>query len=41
MTISDILVAQPAPGNTQSPFSEITSKFGVHVDYYPFFTLNH
>ena len=37
MTISDILVAQPAPGNTQSPFSEITSKFGVHVDYSPFF----
>lgn len=37
MKISDILVAQPAPGNTQSPFSEITSKFGVHIDYFPFF----
>ena len=37
MKISDILVSQPAPGNTQSPFSEITSKYGVHIDYFPFF----
>lgn len=39
MKISDILVSQPAPGNTQSPFSEITSKYGVHIDYFPFFRI--
>ena len=37
--ISNILVSQPAPGNTQSPFSEITSKYGVQVDYFPFFKI--
>ena len=26
-------------GNTQSPFSEITSKYGVQVDYFPFFRI--
>ena len=36
MKISDILVSQPAPGNTLSPFSEITSTFGVNIDYLPF-----
>ena len=39
MKISNILVSQPAPGNTQSPFSEITSKYGVQVDYFPFFRI--
>ena len=39
MKISDILVSQPDPGNTQSPFSEITSAFGVHIDYFPFFKI--
>lgn len=39
MKISDILVSQPAPGNTLSPFSEITAKFGVHIDYFPFFRI--
>ena len=39
MKISDILVSQPAPGNTQSPFSEITSTYGVHIDYFPFFRI--
>lgn len=37
MKISNILVSQPDPGNTQSPFSEITAKYGVHIDYFPFF----
>ena len=39
MKISNILVSQPDPGNTQSPFSEITSTFGVHIDYSPFFRI--
>ena len=39
MKISNILVSQPAPGNTQSPFSEITSKYGIHIDYFPFFRI--
>lgn len=39
MKISNILVSQPAPGNTQSPFSEITSKYGVQIDYFPFFRI--
>lgn len=39
MKISNILVSQPEPGNTQSPFSEITSTFGVHIDYFPFFRI--
>ncbi len=39
MKIKNILVSQPAPGNTQSPFSEITAKFGVNIDYSPFFKI--
>lgn len=39
MKISKILVSQPDPGNTQSPFTEITSKFGIHIDYFPFFRI--
>lgn len=39
MTIKSILVSQPEPGNTVSPFSEITAKYGVKVDYFPFFTI--
>ncbi len=39
MKIKNILVSQPAPGNTQSPFSEITSKFGTDIDYSPFFKI--
>lgn len=37
MTIKSILVSQPEPGNTVSPFSEITAKYGVKVDYFPFY----
>ncbi|HIZ85390.1 MAG TPA: uroporphyrinogen-III synthase [Candidatus Coprenecus stercoravium] len=39
MKISSILVSQPDPGNTLSPFSEITSKYGIHIDYFPFFRI--
>ena len=39
MEVKNILVSQPAPGNTQSPFSEITAKYGVHIDYFPFFRI--
>lgn len=39
MKVTNILVSQPAPGNTQSPFSEITAKYGVEVDYNPFFRI--
>lgn len=39
MTIKNILVSQPEPGNIVSPFSEITTKYGVNIDYFPFFKI--
>lgn len=39
MKVTNILVSQPAPGNTQSPFSEITAKYGVQIEYHPFFRI--
>lgn len=38
MTIQKILIAQPAPANG-SPYNEIISKYGVKVDFCPFFSL--
>ena len=31
MAINSILVSQPAPGNTTSPFTEITNKYGIEI----------
>ena len=39
MAINSILVSQPAPGNTTSPFTEITNKYGIEIDYFPFFKI--
>lgn len=39
MKIKSILVSQPAPGNTTSPFREISVKYGVEIDYLPFFKI--
>ncbi len=39
MTIKSILVSQPAPGNTTSPFTEISTKYGIEIDYMPFFKI--
>lgn len=36
MKIANILVSQPAPQNS-SPFTELTSKFDVNLDFHPFF----
>ncbi|MBQ7773214.1 MAG: uroporphyrinogen-III synthase [Bacteroidales bacterium] len=36
MKIANILVSQPAPQNS-SPFTELTSKFNVNLDFHPFF----
>ncbi len=36
MTINNILIAQPAPTNG-FPYTEIVSKFGVNIDFVPFF----
>ena len=39
LKISKILVSQPNPGNTLSPFAEVTAKTGVSIDYIPFFKI--
>lgn len=39
INITNILVSQPDPGNTISPFSEITEKNGIQIDYIPFFKI--
>ena len=36
MKVKNILISQPAPQNS-SPYSEIISKYGVTVDFQPFF----
>lgn len=36
MKIANILISQPAPQNS-SPFTELTSKFDVNLDFHPFF----
>lgn len=36
MKISNILISQPAPQNS-SPYAELTTKYGVEVDFQPFF----
>lgn len=35
MKVKNILISQPEP--TNSPYNEITSKFGVNIDFFPFF----
>lgn len=39
INIKNILVSQPDPGNTISPFSEITAQTGINIDYFPFFKI--
>lgn len=36
MKISNILISQPAPQNS-SPYTELISKHGVNIDFFPFF----
>ncbi len=36
MKVNNILISQPAPQNS-SPYSEIISKYGVNIDFHPFF----
>lgn len=36
MKITNILISQPAPQNS-SPYTELVSKYGVEVDFQPFF----
>lgn len=36
MKIANILISQPAPQNS-SPFTELTSKFDVNLEFHPFF----
>ena len=36
MKVNNILISQPAPQNS-SPYSEIISKYGVNIDFQPFF----
>lgn len=36
MKISNILISQPAPANN-SPYAELISKYGVNIDFQPFF----
>lgn len=36
MKIANILISQPAPQNS-SPFTELTSKFNVNLEFHPFF----
>ena len=36
MKVKNILISQPAPLNS-SPYSDIIAKFGVNVDFHPFF----
>lgn len=36
MKVKNILISQPAPQNS-SPYSDIIAKFGVNVDFHPFF----
>ena len=36
MKIDNVLISQPAPQNN-SPYSEIISKYGVNIDFFPFF----
>lgn len=36
MKVSNILIAQPAPANN-SPYAELISKYGVTIDFKPFF----
>lgn len=36
MKVTNILISQPAPQNS-SPYTEIISKFGVNIDFLPFF----
>ena len=36
MKVTSILISQPAPQNS-SPYTEIISKFGVNIDFLPFF----
>lgn len=38
MKIKNILISQPAPQNS-SPYSDIISKYGVNIDFQPFFKL--
>ncbi len=37
MKVKNILIAQPEPAN--SPYSEIISKYGVKIDFFPFFRI--
>lgn len=36
MKVKNILISQPEPGNS-SPYTEIISKYGVNIDFRPFF----
>jgi len=36
MKVQNILISQPVPKNS-SPYSDIITKFGVHIDFFPFF----
>ncbi|MBR7156930.1 MAG: uroporphyrinogen-III synthase [Bacteroidales bacterium] len=36
MKVTNILISQPAPQNS-SPYSEIITKYGVNIDFQPFF----
>lgn len=36
MKVTNILISQPAPQNS-SPYSEIITKYGVNIDFHPFF----
>ncbi len=38
MNISNILISQPAPQNN-SPYTELVSKYGVNIDFKPFFKM--
>ncbi len=38
--VKKILIAQPQPEGSKSPYADIISKYGVEVDYYPFVIIN-
>ncbi len=37
MGIKDILISQPVPPATGSPYTDLINKYGLHIDFCPFF----
>lgn len=37
--VKRILISQPAPASDKSPFSELTAKYKVEIDFHPFITV--